>query len=265
MSHITVVIDPGSHPFGTLVAASTERRTFSEDDVSFVQSVANVLATAIERAKSDERLQRAEEAERNRIGRALHDEVLQGLADALALAIAARRASPESAPSSQLVPALRRVGQQLRGAIYDLRLESELHSPFPGLLEQLVAVHRALAVDCAIELDMSPGTPTGSLGVTGIEVLRIVGEALTNVRRHADARHARVRVWGVDDKLWAEVSDDGRGFDPTSPQSPGHHGRTGMRERAEQLGGRVEIDSAPGVGTTVRLQAILPNGSGGAS
>jgi PAS domain S-box-containing protein len=265
MSDITVVIDPSGHPFGTLVAASTERRTFSEDDVSFVQSVANVLATAIERAKSEERLQSAQEAERSRIARALHDEALSSLADSLALAMAARRASPESAPSSQLVAVLRRVGQQLRGAIYDLRLENELQAPFPELLDQVVAVHRALGVDCEIELEMGPGTPTGSLGATGIEVVRIVGEALTNVRRHADARHARVRVWGADNKLGAEVSDDGRGFDPTAPRSPRHHGLTGMRERAQQVGGRLEIDSAPGVGTTVRLETILPNGSSGAS
>lgn len=264
MSDITVAIDPSGQPFGTLVAASTERRTFSEDDVSFVQSVANVLATAIARAKNEERLQSAQEAERIRIARALHDEALSSLADALALAVAARRAPPESAPSSQLVAVLRRVGQQLRGAIYDLRLENELQAPFPGLLEQLVTVHRALGVDCEIELEMGPGTPTGSLGATGVEVVRIVGEALTNVRRHADARHARVRVWGADNKLWAEVSDDGRGFDPTAPRSPRHHGLTGMRERAQQVGGRLEIESAPGVGTTVRLEAILPNGSSGA-
>ena len=265
MSDITVVIDPGGQPFGTLVAASTQQRTFSEDDVSFVQSVANVLATAIERAQSEERLQSAQEAERSRIARALHDEALSSLADALALAVAARRASPESAPSNQLVAVLQRVGQQLRGAIYDLRLEKELQAPFPGLLEQLVAMHRALGVDCEIELEMGPGTPTGSLGATGIEVVRIVGEALTNVHRHADARHARVRVWGADNKLWAEVSDDGRGFDPSAPRPPRHHGLTGMRERAQQVGGHLEIDSAPGVGTTVRLEAILPNGSSGAS
>ncbi len=112
---------------------------------------------------------------------------------------------------------------------------------------------------------MGPGTPTGSLGPSGVEVVRIVGEALTNVRRHADARRARVRVWGADNKLWAEVSDDGRGFDPTAPRSPRHHGLTGMRERAQQVGGRLEIDSTPGVGTTVCLEAILPNGSRGAS
>jgi PAS domain S-box-containing protein len=266
MSDITVVIDAGGgQPIGTLVAASTQRRTFSEDDVSFVQSVANVLATAIERAQSEERLQSAQEAERSRIARALHDEALSSLADALTLAVAARGASPESAPSGQLVAVLRRVGQQLRGAIYDLRLETELQAPFPGLLEQLVTVHRALGVDCEIELEMRSGTPAGSLGATGIELVRIVGEALTNVRRHADARHARVRVWGADNKLWAEVSDDGRGFDPTAPRSPRHHGLAGMRERAQQVGGRLEIDSAPGVGTTVRLEAILPNGSSGAS
>jgi GAF domain-containing protein len=137
MSDITVAIGPTGQPFGALVAASTERRTFSEDDVSFVQSVANVLGTAIERAKSEERLQSAQEAERSRIARALHDEALSGLADALALAVAARRAPPESAPSSQLVAVLRRVGQQLRGAIYDLRQEEALQAPFPACWSSL--------------------------------------------------------------------------------------------------------------------------------
>jgi PAS domain S-box-containing protein len=85
-----------------------------------------------------------------------------------------------------------------------------------------------------------------------VEVLRIVGEALANVRRHADATVVRVRG-GVDDGLLVlEVRDNGRGFDPTA-LDPGTYGVAGMCERAAQIGGKLEIESAPRHGTRVRL------------
>ena len=85
----------------------------------------------------------------------------------------------------------------------------------------------------------------------------------SNARRHAEARRVRVRVWGANDRLWAEVSDDGRGFVSAIPASPTHQGITGMRERAELLNGRLEIHSAPGRGTRVRLDTPLVNGTRG--
>ena len=121
--------------------------------------------------------------------------------------------------------------------------------------------HRAMVGDCEIQLEIGDGVPVGSLGVKGVEVLRIVGEALTNARRHAEAERVRVRVRGSSDGLRVEVSDDGRGFDSASPAAPAHRGITGMRERAELLNGRLEIHSEPGVGTRVRLEAPLANGT----
>jgi signal transduction histidine kinase len=185
------------------------------------------------------------------------------MVDALVLAMAARAASPEPGPAGQLIDALQRVGERLRGAIYDLRISVEQNEPFPELLDKLVRTNREMAVDCEIELDLGDGVHTGQLGATGVEALRIVGQALTNARRHADARHVHVRVWGTQDRLCAEVSDDGRGFDPTSPASALHHGIEGMRERAELLGGHLEIQSEPGTGTTVRLETRVTNGTSG--
>jgi PAS domain S-box-containing protein len=196
--------------------------------------------------------------ERGRIARDLHDEALQSLSDAIAIVATADRTTTESRIAGELLPVLRRVGEQLRSAIYDLHLGSEEHRPFVELLDQLVEEHRAM-IECEIQFEIGDGMTSGSLGVEGIEVLRILGEALTNARRHADARQVRVRVWGTKDGLRAEVSDDGRGFDPASPASPVHHGITGMRERAELLTGRLEIDSEPGAGTTVRVEAQLAN------
>ena len=99
------------------------------------------------------------EAERRRIARDLHDEALQNLTHALALAGRARSAGGVGAPPDELSAALKGVGEQLRAAIYDLRLGGEQRTPFLQLLESLVAVHRAIAVDPEIELDLSGGIP----------------------------------------------------------------------------------------------------------
>jgi signal transduction histidine kinase len=193
VSAVTVMIESPDEPFGVLEVLSTHRRSFSPSEVGFVQAVANVLASAVERSRAHERLLEVREAERRRIARDLHDEALQNITRALALA--ARSADGEGAAPDELSAALKSVGDQLRAAIFDLRLGDEQRTPFPQLLESFVAVHRAIAVDPEIELDLREGTPAGPLGATGTETLRILGEALTNARRHARARRVRVSVW----------------------------------------------------------------------
>lgn len=258
VSAVTVMIESPDEPFGVLEALSTRRRSFSPSEVSVMQAVANVLAGAVERSRAHERLLEVREAERRRIARDLHDEALQNLTHALTLAGRARSASGVAAPPDELSEALKCVGEQLRAAIYDLRLGGEQRTPFPQLLESLVAVHRAIAVDSEIELDLRGGIPAGPLGATGTETLRILGEALTNARRHARARRVRVSVWSSDGKLHAEVSDDGRGFDPAErPARVAGRGIAGMRERAALLHGRLDIVGEPTTGTTVRLEVPL--------
>ncbi|HEX2412730.1 MAG TPA: response regulator, partial [Solirubrobacteraceae bacterium] len=258
VSALTVMIESPDEPFGVLEALSTRRRSFSPPEVGFMQAVANVLASAVERGRAHDRLLEVLEAERGRIARDLHDEALQNLTYALALAGRARSAGSVGAPPDELSAALKSVGEQLRAAIYDLRLGGEQRTPFAQLLESLVAVHRAIAVDPEIELDLRDGMPAGALGAIGTETLRILGEALTNARRHARARRVRVSVWSLDGKLYAEVSDDGRGFDPAErPARVAGHGIAGMRERAALLHGRLDIVGEPTTGTTVRLEVPL--------
>jgi PAS domain S-box-containing protein len=259
VSALSVMVESRDEPFGTLAALSTRRRTFSPSDVSFVQAVANVLGSAVERSRAQARLGEVREAERSRIARDLHDEALQELTDALVQADRVRSACVEPELAEGLVSALKRVGQQLRGAIYDLRLEEEESRAFPEALRALVAVEGAMAVDCEVSVVIREGSPTGSLGRQGIEVLRIVGEALTNARRHSGARHVRVTAGGSEGGLCVEVTDDGRGFHPAAqPSGTAGRGIQGMRERAALLDADLDIRSTPGTGTAVRIELRPP-------
>jgi PAS domain S-box-containing protein len=214
-----------------------------------------------ERKRLEEKLTEVREAERRRLARDLHDEALQELTYALTLAQAGRTDPTGPAVPDQLVSALKRVGQQLRGAIYDLRLEEQEDRAFPQLLTALVALHGALAEDCELVLDVRAGLPGDPLGRRGSEILRLVGEALTNARRHSGGASIRVSAWGSDDHLCVEVADDGRGFDPDAePAGGAGTGITGMWERAALLDAALAIRSRPGEGTTVRLEVGLAQG-----
>jgi signal transduction histidine kinase/DNA-binding NarL/FixJ family response regulator len=266
VSSMTVVITGRERPFGVLGAHTQSLRTFSEDDANFLQAVANVLAMAIERKQAQEKLEEVREAERSRIARALHDEALQDLAHAMSQAqlAGAKLREPDLAGRlNWLSAALRRAEQQVRAAIYDLRLDEEQDRPFAELLESLVELHRTMAPACRVRLDIGGGILSGPLGATGTELLRIVGEALTNARRHSGARNIRVAVGASEEKLWAEVSDDGRGFDPGEEPSTiaAGMGTRGMRERTRALGGVLKIESQPGMGTKVRFELALEKDS----
>ena len=108
-----------------------------------------------------------------------------------------------------------------------------------------------------IRLEVAPGfRAEGETGERELALLRIAHEALHNAVRHAKADHVSVRLAAHDGAPVVEVSDDGIGFDPDAPDIRSRHlGLTSMEERARRLGGRLEIESAPGAGTMVRLHA----------
>jgi DNA-binding NarL/FixJ family response regulator/signal transduction histidine kinase len=260
-SAVSVAIPTQGVPFGVLQALSKHRRTYSDDDVNFLRAIANVLAGAVERGESERNLREVRAGERRRIARDLHEGALWGLAHALAEAHRAQSALEDPDAAAQLgglILALQRVGQQVDGAIHDLRLGAEVGRPFPELLESLLGLHRSTVDDVIIELDARDSTPTGPLGRTGTEVLRIVSEALTNARRHSGARRIRVGVWGTEDTLWVEVSDDGRGFDPARAPAPSNAaGIDAMRQTAAIIGADLQIRSGLGGGTRLRLEVPL--------
>jgi PAS domain S-box-containing protein len=216
-----------------------------------------VVRDITERKRAEEALREVEKAERLRMARDLHDGVLQDLSySAAAMQLTKLNAEGTGLEEElqQAIDAIRSAVRGLRAAVNDLRLEEERDRPFPDLMESLVQRNREMAQGYEIRLEVKEGLPTTSLGNTGTEVLRVIQEALTNVRRHSGARSVCVMLRRDQDGLVIEISDDGRGFEPET--TPGV-GLKSMRERAAALGSKLEVTSEVGKGTRVSLRVPI--------
>jgi two-component system, NarL family, sensor histidine kinase UhpB len=242
---------------GSVMWASTSARVVRDDEGTVV-GYEGTVEDITERKQAEQALLEIREAERRRIARELHDVVLQDLTYALQSMQVARRmpgAAGSEEETSRRIEALKRAVGGLRDAIYDLRLEGTRDQPLVRSLEAIVELNRQLAPERTLELVVDEGFPASFSGVAGIEMVRIVQEALTNIRRHSGARRATVTLGAAGAEMWIEVEDDGRGFG--AGNSPGM-GLTGMRERALAIGGELEVESEENVGTRVRLRVVLP-------
>jgi PAS domain S-box-containing protein len=216
--------------------------------------VCAVVRDITERKRAEETLREVREAERNRIARDLHDDILQDIVYALQeVQVMQVVAGDEGDPALEdTAEALRRSVEGLRGAIFELRVKETLDRSLVSSLEGLVDLNRRMARGrYDIELAIRDDFPTRLPEKAGQELTRLVQEALTNVRRHAEAEHVRVKL-GLDGGLaYVEVSDDGLGFDPEKARTG--IGRLSMNHRALELGGELTVQSAPGEGTRVRF------------
>jgi len=261
VSGFNVPIPGKERPFGILGAHSTSRRVFTEDEIGFVWSMANVLATSIEQRRvADElgekreqlhalsgRLIEAQEAERRAVARELHDDFGQVLT---ALKLNLQRSGRDEAESIALVDG---AIARMRDLAHDLRPPMLDELGLPAALRWYVGrearragleSHFALAPP---ELRPPPGVETTSF--------RVAQEAITNVIRHAQARRVDVELRVAGDVLELLVRDDGRGFDVRMARRRAARGESqglvGMQERVALAGGELQIDSAPGHGTSV--------------
>ena len=209
-----------------------------------------------EQKRAEQALREVREGERLRMARDLHDGVLQDLSyttAAMGLIMLNAEGTGLEQELKKVIEAQRRAAEGLRAAVNDLRLEEERNRPFSKVVEALVERNRAMARSQEIGLEVEEGFPATSFGDAGTEILRVIQEALTNARRHSGALNVIVTL-KVEEDMVAEVLDDGRGLGPGA--APGV-GLKSMRERAAALGGKLEIESAVGEGTTVRLRAPM--------
>jgi signal transduction histidine kinase len=87
-----------------------------------------------------------------------------------------------------------------------------------------------------------------------MQLFRIIQEAFSNARKHAQTDCIQLSFEIIDGKLRTRIQDNGRGFDPTQTAGEGHFGLRFMRERAESLGGRLQVDSSPGEGVCIEVE-----------
>ncbi|MFY9264257.1 MAG: sensor histidine kinase [Solirubrobacterales bacterium] len=193
----------------------------------------------------------AQESERARVARDLHDEANQALTAVILRLEAAAQSAPPSlaeeineakALAGQAMEELLEVVRRLRPTTLDL-----------GLRNAISAHVNDFGDRSGIDVKFSySGESRHRLGDDReLAVYRVVQEALSNIAQHADASHVEVRL-SVADSIRLQVTDDGKGFDATAPTR--RIGITGMRERALLMDGKIEIASTPGEGTTLTME-----------
>jgi two-component system, NarL family, sensor histidine kinase DevS len=263
-SELIVPLQVGARPLGVLVVVDREGADpqFGDADLRLVETFAPRAAVAVDLSQRVARdaLQRAvsaQELERRRLARELHDETGQALTSMLlGLATVESASTPDEA--HQAVQSLRALVidtlQEVRRLATELRpaaLDDFGLGPALKRLAQSAREHTGIDVQVETRLGSTRLPPEVETAV-----YRIVQEAVTNVVKHAGARHVSIVLADRDGVLVGVIEDDGRGFE--TGRSTGGLGLTGMQERVELLDGRLVVESTPDEGTTLLLELPLP-------
>jgi len=197
----------------------------------------------------------------------LHDGLVQNLFAAFSQAHSLRQRITEGGAKAEtevLEKGLQRIGELIEYSLQEIRSfigvfgsealeDQDLRTMIEGL-----AMQREDLTGMRIAVEVADGLPAVPLPIK-IALYRILQEAFSNAYRHGHARHQHIQLLRVGETLHLEIKDDGQGFDPqailtSTAGSGGHLGLRGMRDRVYMLGGTFHLESAPGQGTTIRVQ-----------
>jgi signal transduction histidine kinase len=252
---------------------------YSDEEIDLLMTMANEAAVVLENARMLDSLKtqqqqveglltqvvQAQEEERGRISADLHDSVAQWLVatsyriQSFSQALSRNKDSKVHAELADMEDTLSRSVKELRRVVVGLRPPALDELGLAHALRQSLDDLKADRIYCKFSL---VGKPVRLPETTEIAVYRIVQEALTNIRKHAQASRVNLRLKFKDDGLSVEVRDNGKGFVPgqtlSSDRSVGQIGLLGMRQRAEMLGGEFSIKTHERVGTTIILNLPIP-------
>lgn len=242
--------------YGGLMLYYVEPRRFSAEDIELAVAFGDQAVLAIENARLRAQAERsAIVAERNRIARDLHDSVTQTLFTATLVSdVIPKLVQRDPEEGARQLEELRQLTRgalaEMRTLLLELRPATLTEVSTEELLRQLSEAARGRAripIDLSVEVD-NPLPPD-----VKVAFYYIAQEALNNVIKHARARHVEVVCRYGDDGAMLVVRDDGQGFDPRNVTAE-HLGLAIMRERVESIYGMLDIDSAVGRGTMVRVR-----------
>ena len=249
--------------FGWIVVALLQRSARqtkrAEDLLQELQAANRELAAAQQKEKD---LAVAEE--RVRLSRELHDSVTQSLysvtlyAEAAAELIDAGDVETAAGHLRELRDTAQDALREMRLLIFELRRPALEKSGLAAALQaRLDAVESRGGINARLLVEGREHLPAP----VQAELYRIAQEALNNVIKHAKARNVQVRLWFDETSTGLEVCDDGVGFEPETHRSGSGLGLAGIRERAQKIGGELQIESVPGQGTkiNVRVPTLSPS------
>jgi PAS domain S-box-containing protein len=247
----------GGRRLGMLGVVRDADQQFSVEEVALLASIADQIAIAVENARLHQHAEQiAIVEERARLARELHDSVTQCLSSVTLLAQAASDFSDtgELGRVKHYLERIRDAGGQalkeMRLLLYELQPTSKEQEDLVEMLtRRLEAVEERAGVNVRLLTEDWLRLPTP----TEEALYRITQEALNNALKHSGASMVTIVLRGNPDGADLEVNDNGKGFDPDSVKRKGGIGLLSMQQRAERLGGRLTIRSAPGEGTSIKV------------
>ena len=252
---------------GVLGVAAPGTTAFERpEEQRVLEGIGEQIALGVQNARLHERvLDRAVLEERERIARELHDGLAQVLGyintqtQAVKKLLESRRIGEATSELDAMGAVSREVYADVREAIVGLRTPAE--GLVPTIREYLSRLPRMSGCDVELRVE-DEAEDVALIPSTEIQLVRIVQEALSNVRKHAGASHVAVIVEAGADDVAVEIVDDGRGFDPMLLDRTGwpRLGLQTMRERAQAIGGAFDVVSAPGEGTRIAVHVPVSKG-----
>ncbi len=269
-SLVSVPLKSKNIVIGVINLTTLSRRLFTPEDIQLLTNIGNQIVVAIENARLHEKVQgMAALEERERIAREMHDSLAQVLSYVNTKTQAARHllTTGQQAQAESHLKELEDIAQDaytdVREAILGLRSTDSLQKGMVSTLKEYLFRFSQLS-NIKTELQVSDGVPASLPTTAELQVIRIIQESLTNVRKHAKASHAWVRISTKDEQAEIVIEDDGQGFN-VSRIRRGDWPRFGlqtMRERAESVRGTLDIRSTSGKGTKVTLMVPLTQRTG---
>ncbi len=251
--HATVPLRSGEEQFGLLNVASSNKQHYSEEDLELLESVAFQIGSAIKRILlTDREKEAAKINERNRLARDLHDSVNQMLFS-LKLTAHAAQGMTEDEFSKKAFKTIEETSQnavnEMRALIWQLKPVGLEH----GLVHALNNYSHVLNLDLEVHVDGLIDLPNH------IEenVYRMIQEAMSNVRKHADTNEVFLHLTQDKAHLIIQIVDSGKGFDLNSINDNTSNGLKNLKQRTHAMDGKIDINSTPQQGTSISIRIPL--------
>lgn len=268
-AHLGVPLTIGEKVFGCLSIATQQRRSFTEQEVTVLQQLAQLAALAIENARLYEQVQElATHQERERLAREMHDGLgqvlgyLQLKARSIEDMLGEGKVTEAKKEMQELRKVTREAYEDVRQGILALRSKVAPEAGLVSMLEDYFEGFRQ-QTGIPIHVDVKDERATKFPSNVAVQIVRVIQEALANVRKHARAKKASISFQLQGQDAVIIIEDDGAGFDPSrfTMEDKQHFGLQTMKERCRSVGAQFYIDSRISKGTTVTIRVPFKGGA----